>query len=68
MTIRYGGFGPDDEIELVPGVVLRRSGQRWPGERTEGVRARPPRRPGKDDELRRAERLGPAVLPAVFQP
>lgn len=52
---RYGGFGPDDEIELVPGVVLRRSGQRWPGERAEGVRARPPRRPGKDDELTRTD-------------
>ncbi|MCU7820748.1 FHA domain-containing protein [Kitasatospora sp. DSM 101779] len=48
---RYAAFGPDEEIELVPGVVLRRSGQRWPGERTEGVRARPPRRPRHDDEL-----------------
>ncbi|MFF3503059.1 FHA domain-containing protein [Streptomyces sp. NPDC003247] len=46
-------FGPDDEIELVPGVVLRRSGQRWPEERPEGVRARPPRRPRGGDELTR---------------
>ncbi|MFJ8621320.1 FHA domain-containing protein [Kitasatospora sp. NPDC093550] len=48
---RLRGFGPDDEIELVPGVVLRRSGQRWPGERDEGVRAKPPRRPRGGDEL-----------------
>ncbi|MGW5607760.1 FHA domain-containing protein [Streptomyces sp. NPDC003753] len=45
------GFGPDDEIELVPGVVLRRSGQRWPEERAEGVRAKPPRRPAGGEEL-----------------
>ncbi|MGW7262218.1 FHA domain-containing protein [Streptomyces sp. NPDC054842] len=44
-------FGPDDEIELVPGVVLRRSGQRWPEERAEGVRAKPPRNPAYGDEL-----------------
>jgi hypothetical protein len=47
------GFGPDDEIELVPGIVLRRSGQRWPEERAEGVRARPPKRPEDGDELTR---------------
>ncbi|MFC6598129.1 FHA domain-containing protein [Kitasatospora paranensis] len=49
----FGPFGPDDEIELVPGVVLRRSGQRWPGERPGGVRAKPPRRPPDGDELTR---------------
>jgi hypothetical protein len=46
-------FGPDDEIEMVPGIVLRRSGQRWPEERPEGVRARPPKRPRGGDELTR---------------
>ncbi|MFJ5307877.1 FHA domain-containing protein [Streptomyces sp. NPDC088350] len=44
-------FGADDEIEMVPGIVLRRSGQRWPEERPEGVRAKPPRRPRAGDEL-----------------
>nr|WP_144078354.1 FHA domain-containing protein [Streptomyces sp. TLI_235] len=52
---RYGAFGPDDEIEIVPGVLLRRSGQRWPGERSEGVRARPPRRPPNGDDLTRTD-------------
>ncbi|WP_030263903.1 hypothetical protein [Streptomyces sp. NRRL B-24484] len=52
---RYGTFGPEDEIELVPGIVLRRSGQRWPGERAEGVRARPPRRSRHDEELTRTD-------------
>ncbi len=47
----FRGFGPDDEIELVPGVVLRRSGQRWPGERADGVRAKPPGRVRGDEEL-----------------
>ncbi|MEX0174447.1 FHA domain-containing protein [Streptomyces sp. LMG1-1-1.1] len=51
----FRGFGPDDEIELIPGVVLRRSGQRWPGERNEGVRARLPRRAQEDDELTRTD-------------
>ncbi|GAA4834063.1 hypothetical protein [Kitasatospora terrestris] len=46
-------FGPDDEIEIVPGVLLSRSGQRWPGERHEGVRAKPPRRPRDGDDLTR---------------
>ncbi|MER8186078.1 FHA domain-containing protein [Kitasatospora sp. NPDC094015] len=50
---RWRAFGPDDEIELVAGVVLRRSGQRWPGERPEGVRARPSRRPGDGGGLTR---------------
>ncbi|MEU9992496.1 FHA domain-containing protein [Streptomyces sp. NPDC048045] len=49
----FRAFGPDEEIELIPGVVLRRSGQRWPGERPEGVRARPPKRPGAGDEMTR---------------
>ncbi|MFJ3728191.1 FHA domain-containing protein [Streptomyces sp. NPDC090045] len=47
----FRGFGPDDEIELVRGVVLRRSGQRWPGERGDGVRAKPPRRARDNDAL-----------------
>ncbi|MFI6843684.1 FHA domain-containing protein [Kitasatospora sp. NBC_00085] len=51
----FRGFGPDDEIELVPGVVLRRSGQRWPGERNEGVRAKPPRRATDDDQMTRTD-------------
>ncbi|WP_189924459.1 hypothetical protein [Kitasatospora xanthocidica] len=46
----FHAFGPDDEIEVQPGIVLRRSGQRWPGERAEGVRAKPPRRPPDGDE------------------
>ncbi|MFJ8112222.1 FHA domain-containing protein [Streptomyces sp. NPDC096132] len=44
-------FGPDDEIELLPGIALRRSGQRWPEERAEGVRAKPPKRAKGGDEL-----------------
>ncbi|MEU4037751.1 FHA domain-containing protein [Streptomyces collinus] len=49
----FRAFGPDEEIELTPGVVLRRSGQRWPGDRPEGVRARPRKRPEVDDEMTR---------------
>jgi len=46
-------FGRDDEIEIVPGVALTRSGQRWPGERPEGVRAKAPRRTRDGDETTR---------------